>query len=130
MEGFNDIVSSILSDPKSVEALKEIALEISKENTSKAAAPKADAEPQNALGGDMLSLLSNIDPAFLETAFSLFSGYNSVDTEKLNLLNSLKPYLSKEKQGRIDGAVRMLRILKVGRALGISPERLFGRREP
>ena len=131
LDGFNDILSSILSDPKSVEALKEIASELSKSEgaaSSEKPSPASHGVSQGAAAPDLTSLFSGLDPKFLETAFSLIAGYNSVDEGKVNLLNSLKPYLPEEKRSRIDGAVRMLRILKVGKALGIDPERLFGRR--
>ncbi|MBQ2945961.1 MAG: hypothetical protein IJD95_05300 [Clostridia bacterium] len=126
MDDINEMLSSLLSDPKSVEMLKGIAAELSGESEKQE--KKEESVPDLSGLSDMASLFSGLDPSFLLTASSLFSSFNSVDTGKISLLNSLKPYISPERQGRVDGAIRMLRIFKVASALGITPEKLFGKR--
>ena len=130
MDDFNEMLNSLMSDPKSFEMLESLAKQLSENIGSeekKEEAPKAESIPDLSGISDITSLLSGLDPNLLSKAGALLGGFNSVETEKVNLLNSLKPYMSTEKSGRVEGAIRMMRILKMVRALGINVN-IFGRR--
>ncbi len=130
MDDFNEMLNSLMSDPKSFEMLESLAKQLSENMGSeekKEETPKTESIPDLSGISDITSLLSSLDPNLLSKAGELLGGFNSVETEKVNLLNSLKPYMSSEKSGRVDGAIRMMRILKMVRALGINVN-IFGRR--
>ena len=129
MDDFNAMLEGLLSDPKNVEMLKGIAASLQSGADKPAAAPqKPAASPAPDLSGlsEMASLLSNVDPAVLSRITSLLGAAN-VDGKKTELLNAVRPYLSPEKSGRVDGAIRMMKIMKIAGALGINTD-IFGRR--
>ena len=59
---------------------------------------------------------SNLDTAGLENMLGAFSG----DDKRVTLLSSIKPYMSEKRQGKIDTAINMVRILSISSGLGIN----------
>lgn len=122
------MLEGLLSDPKNVEMLKGIAASLQGGAEKPAETPSSSTPSAPDLSGlsEMASLLSSVDPAVLSRISSLLGAAN-VDGKKTELLNAVRPYLSPEKSGRVDGAIRMMKIMKIAGALGINTD-IFGRR--
>lgn len=120
------MLEGLLSDPKNVEMLKGIAASLQSGAEKPAEASSAPSAPDLSGLSEMASLLSSVDPAVLSRITSLLGAAN-VDGKKTELLNAVRPYLSPEKSGRVDGAIRMMKIMKIAGALGINTD-IFGRR--
>ncbi|MBU5434530.1 hypothetical protein [Pseudoflavonifractor sp. MSJ-37] len=63
-----------------------------------------------------LSLLGGLDPALVERALRILSGYRAGDDRKAALLTALKPFLKEERQAKIDRAVAIARLSRLVRA--------------
>ncbi len=57
--------------------------------------------------------LSGLDPALLMRAGKVLSGLNDGPDDRCQLLFALKPYLRRERQGRVDEAIALLKLMRV-----------------
>lgn len=60
-----------------------------------------------------LSALGEIDPALLLKAGKALSSLNDRPDDRCLLLSALKPYLRRERQERVDEAIRILKFLRM-----------------
>ena len=97
MDELSQKLNSILSDPESMANLKEMAQNLLGKNEE---TPKT--EQSDMLGIDMASLMSVIGK---------LKSRGVSENEKL--LIALKPHLSKERQARVDTAVKILKLLEL-----------------
>ncbi len=104
MDDFSDQISKILSDPQAMEQIRSMAGMLGGEGK-----PQAPQKPAPAAGSgnitppEMLNAVSRIMP--------LMSEYNKED-DGTRLLAALRPFLSRERQKKLDEASRMLHILR------------------
>ncbi len=108
MDDFSDQISKLLSDPQAMERIKNMAgmLGSQQENPAPAASPvsaSSDAAGGSMLSPDMLSAVSRMMPLLAE--------YKKEDNGT-RLLAALRPFLSREKQQRLDEAARMLQMMR------------------
>ncbi len=96
MDDINNTLSEILKDENSVAALKNIAEQLL----------KGEGEPDKGP-----SVLDGIDMAKLAGTLSMIN--KKPNDSRINLLMSLKPYLSENRQKRLDSAVKILRLYSV-----------------
>ncbi len=88
-------LGSILNDPQSMDRVRSMAEQLLSQNTKK--------EPeQNDFG---------IDPTRLMGILSRLKSSGSSEREKLLL--ALKPHLSPERRGRVDTAIKMLKLIEL-----------------
>lgn len=92
-ENLNEKISSVLSDPQSLEAI----LNIAKSFSSKKEEPKEQA--QEAESESVVSLAN--------TAINLSP--RGKEKERIDLLLSLRPFLREEKKDRVDGLIKALK---------------------
>lgn len=98
MDDLSEKINSLLSSPEALEQIKELSgmLGISDvHNTSKT--------EQKTLPDDTLSLVTKVAP-FLKSM--------NKDDDTIRLLKALRPFLSDERNKKIDGAEKILKILK------------------
>lgn len=101
MDANNDIagkISELLSDEESLQQLTELARMLTEENGGEGSSPPPDA-PAPDIGG-MMKLAG-------------LAGAASKQDSRTELLLALRPHLGKEKQERVDKAVKLLRLLAV-----------------
>ena len=100
-------LSELLQDPKSVEQLKSLAGAFigSNEAEEEPAAPASvpAAVESESPGVDMIALMK---------VASALQSMNQ-ETDHTRLLLALKPYLSEERQQKVDSALRILRLLEL-----------------
>lgn len=116
MDDLQSKISQIMSDPEAVEQIRSLGnmlgLSQNSQNTAvnppKSSPPISENRGQNqqlpSLSGDTLSGIAKMMP--------LLSSMKQED-EATRLLSALRPFLSEEKQKKLDEAKKMLRFLKV-----------------
>lgn len=65
--------------------------------------------------GNIGSLLSNLDPALISSALSLLGETASPNNRSAALLMALKPYLKEERQSKVERALQLAKLLRVGK---------------
>ncbi len=96
MPDLTEQISSLLSDPEGMEKIKAMAEGLFAEQNIPVQKPEEPAGVDLAAIGKMMSMLK--PPA---------------NDSRVELLYALKPHLSREKQQRVDKAVKMLRLLQL-----------------
>ncbi len=115
MSELQDKLNQILSNPEALAQVQSLGeqLGLTKKSEPPQPAPSSPAPNQSAtaqplgegiLGGDMMNTIARIAP--------LMSSIKQ-DDNTTRLLDALRPFLSEEKQQRLDKAEKMLRILKI-----------------
>lgn len=92
-------LTELLNDPEGMERIKSVASSLFSEKES---SNEKKTEPTN-------SILPDIDPMMIMKIMSLLN--NSENDNRSNLLLALKPHLSKQRQERVDSAVKLLKLI-------------------
>ncbi|MGN0455652.1 MAG: hypothetical protein ACI4F2_02220 [Acutalibacteraceae bacterium] len=104
MDDFSDQISKILSDPQAMEQIRSMAGMLGGESKPQnSPEPVQAASSGNIMPPEILNAVSRIMP--------LMSEYNKED-DGTRLLAALRPFLSRERQKKLDEASRMLHILR------------------
>lgn len=115
MDDLSQKLGDILSDPSMMEQIKSLGsmLGLGSDSTQQpvppppaAPAPVLQTAP-NPLGGlspDMIGMIMKFAP--------LLSSMNQ-ENDSTRLLNSLRPFLSENRQGRIDSSIRLLSLMRM-----------------
>ncbi len=108
MDDFSDQISKILSDPQAMEQIKSMAGMLGAQQSQEP--PQPPPQPQygsgnggNMISPEMLGAMSKIMP--------LLSEYKREDNGT-RLLAALRPFLSRDKQKKLDEATRMLQMMR------------------
>ncbi len=104
MAGLEEQLNAILSNPDSMAQVMELAQKLSggeKDGASDAASTAA------APGG--------IDPQILGKLAPLLQAYQSGNSQSMQLLLALRPFLKPEKQAKVERAVQLSRMIRVGK---------------
>ncbi|MCI7767766.1 MAG: hypothetical protein MSJ26_07305 [Oscillospiraceae bacterium] len=106
MDSINDMMSSVLGDPESLQQIKELAdlLKSETEGDSDNLETEKPSASEESSGG--------FDPSMLMSLMGAVSAAGNDDKNR-SLILALKPYLSAERQERADKAVKLLRIYAV-----------------
>lgn len=78
------------------------------------AAPPPPAPPP---GPDLGAALGGLDPKLLGKLLPLAGELGTENSAALQLLQALRPFLKEEKQGKIERAARLARLIHVGKKL-------------
>lgn len=103
MDDFSDQISKILNDPQAMEQIRSMAGMLGAENKPQPAPMQKSSSNNNMMSPEILNAVSRIMP--------LMSEYNKED-DGTRLLAALRPFLSRERQRKLDEASRMLHILR------------------
>jgi len=129
MEDFSEKISSLLSDPDSLERIKTIAGSLMGNSSKKdddISSQEKEAEKKDEFTkpkDDMSDLISSflgsqtgIDSNLISRLINAYTGTGAISEDKIALLHALKPHLSAERGSKIDTAVNMLRLSKMALA--------------
>ena len=110
MDNINDIISSLSNED--IEMLKGVAASLlgGEEAPSQNVSLPAKAAPQNQLQNLGLSL---DDFQMMMKAKEIFDKMNSSSSKNADLINALKPHLSKESQKKADNAIRIMKLFEI-----------------
>lgn len=99
MDDLSKKLSGILDDPKAMEEIAQLASSLGVD-TSGVHKP----EPSSAPDPDMMSMMSGLMP--LMNTFK-------ADDDTTRLLDAIRPFLSQERQEKLDRAKRLIRMMKL-----------------
>lgn len=124
MEDMNDMLGSLLSDPESMQQIKELADMLKSEMPSDGKSGESGQNGQNGQSsqggfdfGSLAGLMGGqFDPNMLTAVSKVLAAMNGEDKNRA-LLMALRPHLSGDKQERVDKAVRMLKLYSAANAL-------------
>lgn len=117
MDNINDIISSLSSED--IEMLKGVASSILGDGNTdnNLSHPKSDSSINNDNKNSSTGLgdlnLNNDDFKMLMRAKGIIDKMNSSKSKNADLINALKPHLSKDSQKKADQAIRILKLFDV-----------------
>ena len=114
MGELEDRLNSILSSPEEMEKIMGIARSLS-EGANGNDTPKESKTASNNSGFDPSSILGGIDPKMIGTIGKLMGELNQTSNEKTAILRSIKPFLKKERQDKLDRATQLARMAKLAK---------------
>lgn len=109
-------LNALLSDPNSMAQVMQMAQQLSGAmGEQKAAAPPPPSPVPPA--PDLGAALGGLDPKLLGKLLPLAGELGTENSAAMQLLNALRPFLKEEKQGKIQRAARLARLIHVGKKL-------------
>ena len=112
LENLGDIMSSLSEDDMA--KLNSLADELFRDKDKEKKSEKSSADKTSSF-----DLFSGLDPAVMNRLMNIITRLNSApDDPRCNVIASLKPLLSKDKQQKADEAIKMLQLLSLIPLLG------------
>lgn len=120
MSELEEKLNALLSDPNSMAQVMQMAQQLSGAmEEQKAAAPPPPPPPPPPVppAPDLGAALGGLDPKLLGKLLPLVGELGTENSAAMQLLNALRPFLKEEKQGKIQRAARLARLIHVGKKL-------------
>ena len=119
MAELEDKLGALLSDPDSMAQVMQLAQQLSQTfGTQEQAAPPPP-QPENAASADtpgLGSLLGGIDPKLIMKFLPLLQEYGKSNSQTMQLLYALRPFLKAERQGKVERAAQLARLIHLGKS--------------
>lgn len=113
MAEFDDKLNSILSDPAAMAKIAQLAQSLSGGGEGETSAPPPSPPPGNT---GPSAPLGGLDPELLTRFLPLLRELNSSqDSNARQLLYALRPYLKPERQAKVERALLLARLFRIGR---------------
>lgn len=107
MDGMEEKIGTILSNPQLMQQIMSMA-----QSLNQSADPPQKPQPKQEPAPSM----PDIDPAMIKKLSGL-AGQSSVDREQQALLTALSPYLSRERIGKLEKAMRAAKMARLASSL-------------
>lgn len=119
MSELEEKLNALLSDPNSMAQVMQMAQQLSGAMGEQKAAtpPPPPPPPVQPPIPDLGAALGGLDPKLLEKLLPLAGELGTENSAAMQLLNALRPFLKEEKQGKIERAARLARLIHVGKKL-------------
>ena len=108
MSDIQDKINKILSDPEALKQLQGLGAQLGLSGDSPVSQPSspppAPAPIASGVNGELMSALTKFAP--------MISGF-SEDDDVSRLLHALRPFLSEEKQQKLDRAQRLMKLVRI-----------------
>ena len=105
MDDISAKIASVLNDPQSMAAIKEMAAGFIGDN---------EPETQKQSGFDVSNLMGDLSPEQLNGIMRIMSALNNNKSDdRTALLMALRPHLSSKRQQKLDSAVKLLKFTKI-----------------
>ena len=119
MAELEDKLGALLSDPDSMAQVMQLAQQLSQTfGTQEQAAPPPP-QPENIASADtsgLGSLLGGIDPKLIMKFLPLLQEYGKSNSQTMQLLYALRPFLKTERQGKVERAAQLARLIHLGKS--------------
>ena len=123
MSELEDKLGALLSNPDSMAQVMRLAQQLSgslggQESAQAQETPQETVSvPAPAASGDggLGSLLGGLDPAMIAKFLPLLQEYGKSNTQSMQLLYALQPYLKPERQDKIQRAAKLARLIHLGK---------------
>lgn len=118
MNNIEEMINSVMNDPEQMKKVMDMAGSIMGNTGSAAPEAGSGAPSGGGLGLDsILSGLSKLPGGLAGAASSLFGGGGGssavgVSGDKTELLEAMKPWLSEKRRAKLDGAMKIARVMK------------------
>ena len=114
MSELEDKLNSLLSDPAGMAQVMQLAQQLS--SSMGQSAPQQPPEPEKpANSGNWGSLLGGIDAKTISKFLPILQAFSADQSNSMQLLNALKPYLKEDKQSKVERAARLARLITIGK---------------
>ena len=114
MSELEDKLNSLLSDPAGMAQVMQLAQQLS--SSMGQSAPQPPPEPEKpANSGNWGSLLGGIDAKPISKFLPMLQALSADQSNSMQLLHGLKPYLKEEKQSKVERAARLARLITIGK---------------
>lgn len=104
MEGMEEKLGAILSNPQMMEKIMGLAQSLGQSTQT--------SEPSPAPKQEAASLSQGLDPALLRKLAG-FAGQSGVDQEQRALLQALTPYVNRERRAKLENAMRAAKLARL-----------------
>ena len=111
MGELDEKLNSLLSDPDSLSQIMQLAQQLSGGLGSQSPPPAPHPAPVK----PPETIPNGPDPILTARLLPLLQEYGKPNTQAMDLLNALRPYLKAEKQEKIQRAVRLARLIHIGK---------------
>ncbi len=120
MNDFEEKLNTILSSPEAMAQVASLAQSLGLSPAQPAAGTETDGSPETAPPPppmpDLSSLFGQADPALLSRLLPLLQELGSGENDqRTQLLQSLRPFLKESRQEKLDKAIQIARLLRVGK---------------
>lgn len=118
MSELQDKLNSLLSDPAGMAQVVQLAQQLSSTmEPSAAPTPQSGAPspPPSPNPPPTTALPGGIDLSTVSRFLPVLQALSSDQSHSMQLLNALRPYLKEEKQGKVERAARLARLITVGK---------------
>lgn len=120
MNDFEEKLNTILSSPEAMAQVASLAQSLGLSPTQPAAGTETGGSSENAPPPppmpDLSSLFGQADPALLSRLLPLLQELGSGESDqRTQLLQSLRPFLKESRQEKLDKAIQIARLLRVGK---------------
>lgn len=123
MSELQDKLNSLLSDPAGMAQVVQLAQQLSSTMEPSAAPtpqsgaphPGPSSPPPSPNPPPSTALPSGIDLSTVSRFLPVLQALSSDQSHSMQLLNALRPYLKEEKQGKVERAARLARLITVGK---------------
>lgn len=122
MSEMDEKLNTLLSDPGSMARIMQLAQQLSgtmggAEKSTPEPPPPPPANPEDQTGGGTAGFggLGGLDPALLGKLLPLAQEYGRSNSASMQLLNALRPFLKPEKQGKVERAAHLARLIHLGK---------------
>ena len=118
MSELQDKLNSLLSDPAGMAQVVQLAQQLSSTmEPSAAPTPQSGAPtpPPSPNSPPFTALPGGIDLSTVSRFLPMLQALSSDQSHSMQLLNALRPYLKEEKQGKVERAARLARLITVGK---------------
>lgn len=118
MGELDEKLNAILSNPDSMAQVMQMAQQLSSSFNQQKEAPQSpppQVSQEPSRPSDNGSFLGGLDPGLAAKFLPLLQEYGKPNTQAMDLLNALRPYLKEEKQEKIQRAAKLARIIHLGK---------------
>ena len=114
MSELDEKLNALLSNPDSMAQVMQLAQQLSDTFTADTApTPQQSAPPPSQATSDTSTPFGNLDPKLLSRLLPLLQGQGNSQT--MQLLYALRPFLKEEKQGKVERAAKLARLIYLGK---------------
>lgn len=120
MAELEDKLGALLSDPDSMAQVMQLAQQLSntfggQEQRNPPPPPSQEHTPPPDLEG-LGSLLGGLDPKLIMKFLPLLQEYGKSNSQTMQLLYALRPFLKEERQTKVERAAKLARLIHLGKA--------------
>lgn len=117
MAELDEKLNTLLSDPNSMAQIMQMAqqLSVTMGGGTDNAPPAQQPPPPPAAPPAALPLLGGLDPQVLARFLPLLQEYSRSNSQTMQLLYALRPFLKESKQDKVERAARLARLIHLGK---------------